>query len=716
MNPAVPQVTHSPAHSVDSAGELFSAKGILAQKTKDFEFRPEQQKMAEAVAEALDSGKILVVEAGTGTGKTWAYLVPVLLWAQENKKRVVISTYTKNLQHQLLSHDLPVIEKALGIDVPVELFKGKENYLCLLRLNRHADETTLFKEKGKFSGVFSWAEKTKTGDLSEYGTNGEPLSTNLRNEVNVENHFCLHQECLYYSPCFYFKARRRAQEAAVVIVNHFLFFADLVTDHSLLGHYDAVVFDEAHRVEEVASRYFGAESDYWTIRRTCERLYNERPNPSGLLTIISTRINAVLHAKADKNWWQKNLSLAQEKVQGVAQAAFDFFTEAAREVPRENADDSFPIKRRLKSDDDFLRALRHPAEGLGSTLSGLAQQLGKLSNSMQEIDPEVLPEVKEYAFELDTRAKELTLTRNTLLELLSAEEDDQVFWVELLPKNPLSVAFHRVPLDIKEELKAKIYDQVEAAVFSSATLAVNGDFGYTCERLGLAALKSGRVNCKQFGSSFPLADQMKVFVADFVGSPLEGEYLNAISNLLSLSCRKVPAKTLALFTSHSHLERVHRSLRAELDEAGVDLFGQVIDGTAEEVLERFRKARRALLLGVAALWEGIDLPGRQLELIYICRLPFAVPTDPVAQARMEKLEQEGLDPFTNYSLPEAVLRFKQGLGRLIRTRNDRGAVVVLDNRILRKGYGRFFAQALPVELEAVKTEGELFERLAGWLR
>lgn len=700
---------------------LFQSGGLLSQKIVNFEFRPEQKKMAEYVMQALQKGEFLLVEAGTGTGKTWAYLVPAILWAKENNKRVIISTYTKNLQSQLFESDLPALLQALKLNLSVAFLKGKENYLCLLRLQRKTEEQLALsglEQSGDAQLIqllLTWSRETDTGDLNECDSS-DFISHPLRRAVNVENHFCLNQDCIFFSRCFYFKARQQAQEAQLVVVNHFLFFSDIATGHSLLGEYDAVIFDEAQNVEEVAARYFGAELDFWSIKQITDRLWSERPTPSGLLKMLSIHIAPAVNSPRQKNWWKRELSKTQGKITFVNSVASGFFQQIADSVPVEEGKALFSTRVRFYKESQWLTSVAGQGKELLSASKQLSESLGRLAKALSEVDIESVPRAFEFIAELETRGTELRQVESLVADFLSARDEKEVYWVELSPRNSLSVTFHRQPLEVKEQLKTQLYDRIYSVIFSSATLTVDRDFEYIKDQLGLTLTEKERIVAHQVGTSFKFAQQVKAIVPVFVGSPLEPGYLDRVAELLTETVRRFRLKTLALFTAYSHLGEVYKRLQENLRTSPTTVLGQLIDGTPEQVLERFRQAERVILLGVAALWEGIDLPGKELELLFICRLPFAVPTDPVTSARIEQLEKKGLEPFANFSLPDAVLKFKQGFGRLIRTQHDQGIFVILDNRVVKKSYGRFFVEALPVDLEISADRASFLEIVSSWFK
>ncbi len=611
---------------------LLDAGGPLAGRIPGYVPREAQRRMAAAVERALEARGRLVAEAGTGTGKTLAYLVPLLALGV----RAVISTASKTLQEQLYFRDLPLVREALGVPVDLSLLKGRSNYLCLYRLGRSEGSTSDHRMQARLARVREWAGRTRTGDIAEVPELSEQDPVWPSVTSTPDN--CLGSTCPVFSDCFVFRARRRAQEAAVVVVNHHLLFADLALRDEGFGEVlpgaDAVILDEAHQVPEIASGFFGLSLSSRQLIELGRDTLGEQTEGSGDLPELAA------HARAlDTRVRQLRAALGEEP----------------RRTP--------------------WAPWREQAEVAGA-LAGLAEELERLEVS--------LAPVAGRTHGLESCLRRCLGVRERLQLLRQPETEDAVQWVQTARAG---FNLHVTPLDVAPYLERAMDSRPGAWIFTSATLAVRGDFSHIRARLGLGE----DTETLLLDSPFDYPGRALLYVPDRLPAPGTGDYVRAVAEAALPVLRASGGRAFFLFTSHRALRNTARLLEDELE------YPLLVQGQAprSELVRRFREAGDAVLLGSASFWEGIDVRGPALELVIIDRLPFAAPDDPVLQARLDALRRTGGNPFREYQLPAAVIALKQGVGRLIRDPRDYGVVMVCDPRLFGRGYGRVFRESLP---------------------
>ncbi|HHW11007.1 MAG TPA: hypothetical protein GXX29_13665 [Firmicutes bacterium] len=698
---------------------LLGPTGPLAAAMANFECRTGQQEMAKAAAEVIQEGGILLVEAGTGTGKSLAYLTPAVLRAVEKEEKVVVSTNTINLQEQLLYKDIPFVKKHLAPDLISCLVKGWRNYLCLYRywsLSREVQgKLALAKEEGEnsdFRALDEWVRRTSEGSLSEWAKEPEWWP-----ELCAESDLCLREDCPYKEKCFVMRARAQMEAAHLLVVNHYLLLADAAvrrvlgyhSEKAVLPAYSHLIMDEAHHVKDAAVNYMGVSLSEYAVTRLLNRLHRPgRKGNRGLLALIS----AALTAPAAKEATEMIVRQCLPALNQLEDAAHKFFVAvrawftAGEGTEREQN----PSAKRIKPGRSLDR-WRH--EVLPPALE-LEKRSIQLELSLKELGQAAQPHMKEnqsYCRELDLLSARFGELGQLVRHLGEVGEAETAYWVES-DRRGQRLKVTATPLDVAPFL-AEWLSHVDSVVLTSATLAIAKSFTYMAASLGLK--ESGHdVHEVLIDSPFDYRRQVLLSVPLDIPDPNHPSYPDALAAGVSELLKASRGRAFVLFTSYALLRRVAAAIAPLCREEGWPLYIQG-ENSRHHMLEGF-KAGNSVLLGTDSFWEGVDVPGEALSSVILTRLPFRVPDNPYYEAFAEALKKKGGDPFYEYAMPEAVLKLKQGFGRLVRTRTDKGTVIICDNRILKRSYGAYFRQSLP---ECSSFQGSLAEvclRVKEWLQ
>ncbi|HEY6292483.1 MAG TPA: ATP-dependent DNA helicase [Terriglobia bacterium] len=616
-----------------SLERIFGPTGWLARHHPRYEYRPAQLEMAEEVAAAIENRRHLIAEAGTGTGKTLAYLVPIIL----SGRRVVISTGTKNLQEQLFFKDLPFLKK-LFPDVRATLMKGRSNYLCRQKLYDIERQPVLsgLEEVELYAHIRKWEERTKTGDRAELTSLRD--TSELWGRIDARREACTGQKCPQFERCFITLMHQRAAEADVIIVNHHLFFADLALKQGeyarLLPDYAAVVFDEAHDVEDVATVYFGLQFSNYRVEE--------------------------LARDTEQTLRQKDLPVAEvlAAVAGLRRRAETFFNLFP------SGEGRFAFDHR----DQFLEGNR--------------AAYGAMLNAHLRLETE-LKRIKDRPEEINNLARRAAELRGTLEMVIESQDRNFVFWWE---RRGRGVFLEASPIDVSAILRERLFEKVDTTVLTSATLAVSGTFDFLKRRLGI-----DHATERLFPSPFDFKQQALLYTPAHLPDPRESDFGRRAAEEVAGVLKATHGRAFVLFTSYQQMRDLYERVRARVR------YPLLLQGQAPRtaLLERFRSTPHAVLFATSSFWQGVDVQGEQLSAVIIDRLPFAVPSDPVVAARIRQLNEDGGNAFVEYQVPEAVISLKQGFGRLIRSTTDRGVLAILDPRLVKKHYGRHFFESLP---------------------
>jgi len=646
---------------------ILGEGGLIATSYTGFETRCQQLKMAQAVQKAFEEGYHLAVEAGTGVGKSFAYLVSAIDQVHRKKGKVLISTYTITLQQQLVNKDIPFLADIMPHRFTACLAKGRGNYLCLRRLSfamrKHA---ALFDNLGgQLQQINDWAQNTEDGSLSDL-----PYvpPTQVWDAVKSEHGNCLGRKCPHFCECFYRRARRQLETADIIVANHALLFSDLVLKQEsagILPEYNFVVIDEAQNIEHVAEDHFGINITNFTISYLLRRLYNPRTG-KGLLAFT----------KADR---------AIELVSRCDEVAKVFFGQ---------------VRTWYEHAKDETSGRCHPnfmADNITEPIRNLRLALGKVAKKANDLDQK-----HEFVRYMD-RCRGL---ETDLQNFLTQPEQTSVYWVEVDPVRGRRTSLRSAPINVGPDVKHCLFDRFSSVITTSATLSCHGGneksgFDFFAGRIGLDQFEAVKL-----GSPFDYQSQVTMYIEADLPEPNHADFPTVAAEAIKKYLLKTDGKAFVLFTSYSMLKGIADKLEDWLTETKMELLCQGAGIDRSQLLERFKADERSVLFGTDSFWQGVDVPGEALSNVIIARLPFAVPNHPLIQGRIEQIRLEGENPFYKYQLPSAVIRFKQGFGRLIRNKTDSGIVVVLDSRIVRKTYGRQFLAAIPnCRVEIVSETG-----------
>lgn len=696
----------------EALGKAFTPAGKLATMLPQFEARPQQVEMMTKVADAFNNDQIAVIEAPTGIGKTFAYLVPAIEWAVNNRERVVVSTRTINLQEQLMFKDIPVLQKCLGTKFNAVLVKGRHNYVCLRRFDRAVSE--LFYEdeatQAAVEKLTAWADKTEDGSRSDL-TFVPPRE--LWERICSETDSCTGNYCPMVKRCFVMRARRELAKADLIIANHHILFSDISVKWEMgefnslgvLPAYKRVILDEAHSVEDSATEYFGVDATRNGAANLFGRFHRrERVHERGLLPFIKVKVvkdARVPFSQTEQiqghidNLVLPALAAARENVLAMFQALRDLTGSKCGQIGR---DVKWRLTEKVLADPDVRRLHETHVVGAAADVAELGKQGAALVSMMKQVkpafddpEPPLLPEI----YELSAYCARLERLAAVLREGTSEQiAENTVRWIEIDSAVPNTVRIVRCPLEVGSQLNEAAYANLRTVVMTSATLSVQRRFDYFLNRTGLDEAGNSRLTKAVLDTPFDFGRQALLAITRDMPSPEEPAFLDETVEALRAVFQITRGHALVLFTSFYALDYVHKRLEKELRAGGIAPLKQGVESRTQ-TLNKFRSDTSSVLFATDSFWEGIDVAGEALQCVILPRLPFRVPTEPIQQARAEAIDALGGNSFMAYTVPQAVIKFRQGFGRLIRRKSDRGTIVVLDRRIAEKFYGKTFLESLP---------------------
>jgi DNA polymerase-3 subunit epsilon/ATP-dependent DNA helicase DinG len=693
----------------DEAASVLEYNGVFSKFFSSYEYRPEQLEMLRAVANSLSFGQHLMVEAGTGVGKSLAYLVPAALFALKNNTRVLISTNTINLQDQLIKKDIPDLCTALGLDLRASVLKGRSNYLCPRRLElfRHRGPATA-DEMRVLAKVLVWMLDNPTGDRTEINLTG-PTERDVWVHLSAEDEACTNETCLERTggACPFFHAKQASQNAHILIVNHALLLTDIAVGNRILPEYEHVIIDEGHHLES-------ATTDALSFRLTqfdFERLIREAGGTSSgllgqLLSATRDQIRpsdfALLNQKCER---------ATDLIYRMQQQAHIFFNALSEFIAFQR--EGQPINSYSYQERILPSTRTQPgwdaveiAWGASSeTLALLITILGEIQKGAAELLVGGIDTLEDVISNLGNLYRRLNEAESMVDSMIYNPAADYVYWVEVNPNND-RMSLNAAPIHVGTLVEKYLWHEKRCVILTSATLTTQGEFGYV--RTTLSADEAEELT---LGSPFDYQGSALLYIANDIAEPNAPNYQHQLDQALIQLCKASGGRTLVLFTSYAQLKRTSKNISSSLAQNDITVYEQGEGASPNALLESFKSSDRAVLLGTRSFWEGVDIPGEALSVLVIVKLPFAVPSDPLVAARSETFE----DPFTEYHLPEAILRFRQGFGRLIRTQSDRGVVAILDRRVLTKSYGKMFIESLPQCTLRVGALANLPRETSKWL-
>lgn len=696
---------------------IFRPGGPLSREIDAYEERPGQLLMARDLTEAINRRQAALIEAGCGIGKSLAYLVPAALWAVANRRRVVISTWTINLQDQLMAKDIPLLQRLLPQECRAAQLKGRANYLCRRRLAEAASELSRIadgEEASSWQALAGWAAGSASGTYSDLTF---PVPDDLWERVASDADLCPATRCPHHPDCFYYLARRQAAQSHLIVVNHHLLFSDLALRRGaaerlspLLPPYEALILDEAHHIEEAATAHFGAGCERGALERLLSRLLHPKKK-RGLLLTLAQKMKHHRGAQAEEVRQRLGPALTERLASArafVQEQATALAASARQLLPNGEEGSGLRLTEEVAQQELYRREIKSRGLALAERLGELRQTLGEILRPLSALAEEE-EALASPAQELGALLARLEGQRCCLADFFGPRDDAFVHWLSLGPKGRLG--FYLSPLSVAEELHKALYQTVPILALTSATLTVNGSFDFFKSRSGLGKLPARRLLEETIPSPFAYAEQVFLGLPLDLPDPRQPAFTAELADFSLAAARLSGGACFLLFTSYKMMNEVYERLAPPLREEGMTPLRQG-EMSRHQLLNAFRRGPRAILFATESFWEGVDVEGEALQSVVIAKLPFAAPSDPLIAARAERLAAQGQDGFADYLLPLAVLKLKQGFGRLIRKASDRGCVLLADRRLVEKQYGQTFLDSLPDCREVFAPREELLRMLA----
>lgn len=681
----------------------------LGQTMPDYEKRPAQVDMMDAVGEALEEGRHALIEAGTGIGKSMGYLIPGLLNAKKTGRPLVVSTHTIQLQEQLLDRDIPLLQNMVPFDFQATVLKGRNHYLCLRKFEQQLDQIydnnyDVLLAKAQ---LLVWLTTTEEGDIEELNlpSGGQLYWHQVKSDANS----CLNHKCPWFSRCFYHRSKREAYDADIIITNHALLFTDLVNDHSLIPGYQEAIIDEAHHLDDVASDHFGLQTDYFSFHRLLDRLGISEDMNVNLWTKLENVLKTldIDYNKEDLLTVMRDLKVEIDQLFSMMKIYILAKGQKKSEIGKINF--RFAID---DLDPEWYAHLKEVFARVQLMTNDVLRDGRDLIKKAQKKEEHLTVSQKGTLVDYTGLMNRLDEERSTLAHMILSSNEEEVCWLETDPggaKN--AVSMYNQPIDISDRLAADFFGKKRSIILTSATLTIRNRFNFVLDRLGMGE----DTQTVKLNSPFDYKNQSKIMIPTdlpMIKEVSTDSYASTIAGNIYRIAHVTEGRMLVLFTSYDMLKKTYYSFKEYAEPEDFSLIGQGIDsGSRARLTKHFKQMDKAILFGTSSFWEGVDIPGNDLSCLIIVRLPFNPPDNPVMEARSEQLKKQGKSPFMELSLPQAIIRFKQGFGRLVRSSSDRGAVFVFDRRIVTTKYGNLFIRSLPEVPVQQGTMDELLDDL-----
>jgi ATP-dependent DNA helicase DinG len=668
----------------------FKEDGPLSENMEGFEYRNEQLEIAESIVDNFNQSEFTLIEAGTGIGKSFAYLIPALYWAVKNDEVVVVSTNTINLQQQIMDKDIEFLKKVLPFNFKADLAIGRKNYLCIRKLKNIGSAFSDQSEKRSYENLVEWSKKTKSGMRNEIKFN---LKNSVWDEVASDSDYCIGSLCPYYDDCYFMQARNELFNSDLIVVNHYLLLSDaLIKDsgYSTLPKYKSLIIDEAHNFHDVATYHLGKTTSYKLNNQVLKKLYDKK------YSIIPRVRNKVSKLKMSNK--EEIYQLIDQQIiptiKNLEENNKEYFL-LLDKFFQKFEDSSIIIAEELKEDETY-KDINQKGFNFHDNFDKLLVYLKRLINELKMVQnyDKIEAELLELKQNLNT-VNELVFN---LLFNLEADDDDYVFWLEKYKYTDRYISHMSALLNVEGHLPDILWDKMRNILMTSATLTVNDSFNFFTDALGISNQNELIVD-----SPFNYEKQSRLIIPNDIYTPSNNAFTNQIADDLTDILRTFQGSTMVLFTSYSMLNNLYEKVNYKLEEDNINVLSQS-KYSRKYIMNKFKAGKNQIIFGTQSFWEGVDIVGKDLKYLIIMRLPFPVPNDPVNAARVKLMKEEGKNYFFEYFIPKAVIKFKQGFGRLIRSRNDKGIVICMDNRIINKRYGQVFLNSIPDKCPVIKMK------------
>lgn len=703
--------------------DIFGHNGLLSQKLPNYELRIGQLEFSKDVIDAFNKGNYLVGEAGTGVGKSLGYLIPAIKWVKTNKKNnysIIVSSKTKNLQDQLFNKEIPFIHKNIDDNFNAIILKGRNNYICLTKWNyllANLDDLVHFDDRINVLPLIVWLRETNTGDIEENSGFRKKFNSKLWSMVCSEPGYCTTKRCTDHNGCFLGRIRKLSYYANLIIINHSLLLSNASNEKSIFPKSPILIIDEAHNLAKSAYQYFAKETAPWAVSQILEKFYKSGRENFGSLVDISRIVGKRTEWKKDDEKIIINrLSKIEDLIVKTLKINTEFYKEFLNYINLSirPVDQKYLLKKRYKPNQDPFQELES-YENYLSNINKIKKEFDTLLVELKNLTIDEQEALKGEYEKLTTQIMELFEVVDNVKFILEPKEANWVYWYEI-PKDikSLNIRIKASPVEVNEEIYNKILKDKYSVIATSATMAVANRFKYFLKTTGFDMVENERLLTKLFQSPFDYENQSSIWVVTYLGKPGNKRHDEKVSELISAINKEFKFGTLVLTTSYYSIVNLIGNMKNQYRNSKIPLIYQIGSASRSALLKRFKDLRSATLIGTESFWEGVDIPGNSLEMLAMLKLPFAVPNEPIVQAISEKFQKEGKNPFMHYSVPEAIIKFKQGFGRLIRSKNDKGIALFLDNRLSFKQYGKYFLESLPTKVHFVKSKEELIENIRIW--